>query len=185
MKRILIAKMTHRRRAATAVSVLVTLPAVVGFAALTIDVAVLHGTPADLQNAAETATRAAASELASDTTMQVRMGVEYTDTTSMLQVSAVEKASDVSALNQSFGRTHTAIEFDDVAMGSINLDSAGEPLRTGVSGLEGPRMWNRKRATRIVGCGFSPSVAVVVVSGQADLPRAPAVRWGASCRCDE
>ena len=44
-----------RRRAATAVLVLVTLPVMLGMAALAIDVCVMYNTRADLQRAADAA----------------------------------------------------------------------------------------------------------------------------------
>ncbi|MGD2109479.1 MAG: pilus assembly protein TadG-related protein [Phycisphaerae bacterium] len=131
MKRILLDKLT-RRRAAAAIMTLITLPVIIGFAALTIDVAVLYGTRADLQNAADAAALAGASELASDAMMQVRMGVESGSASTLLYASALDRASDVSALIQSFGRTRTLIEAKDVALGTINLNSGTEPMHTGV-----------------------------------------------------
>jgi len=54
-----------RRRGVTAVVVVVSLPIIIGFAALTVDVAVLYNTRADLQRAADAGAMAAAAALTS------------------------------------------------------------------------------------------------------------------------
>ncbi len=56
--------LTHRRRGAVAVQVAVSMSAIVGFAALTIDVGVVYNAKTDLQRTADAAALAAASKLA-------------------------------------------------------------------------------------------------------------------------
>ena len=58
-------RVNHRRRGAVAVQVAVSMTAIMGFAALTIDVGVIYNAKTDLQRTADAAALAASSKLAS------------------------------------------------------------------------------------------------------------------------
>lgn len=119
---------TRRRRATTVILVLVTLPVILGFGALAVDVGVLYGTRADLQNAADAAALAGVSALTTAEMMQVRMAAG--ELTSVRNV-AMQEVQSIAELNDSFGASQTAVEPRDVAIGWIDLGSATSPLQTG------------------------------------------------------
>jgi len=120
---------SDRRRAASAVVALVTLPVIIGFGALAVDVGVLYGTRADLQDAADAAALAGVSALTTYEMMQVRMETaEFT--TVKYQVDEI--VHSIAYLNESFGRRQTIVEPGDIGVGWIDLNSATSPLQTGV-----------------------------------------------------
>lgn len=125
-----------RRRGATAVFVCVMMPVLIGMAALTIDVGVLHNTRADLQRSADAAAHAAALAYMSDEMGLIRSG----DGGSMAVVRA-EGNRNIDALeplNGSFGISFTGIDPGDVQFGYIDLNSATSPLDTSAD----PSTWN-------------------------------------------
>jgi Flp pilus assembly protein TadG len=122
---------SRRRRAASAILVLVTVPVIVGFAALTIDVGLIYNTRVDLQNAADAAAMAATHAMTSEAMMQVRMGTRE----SLYDVidEALTNTASISEGSRTFGGKQISIETSDVTLGWINTFSATEPLRTAVS----------------------------------------------------
>ena len=121
---------SNRRRAASAVVVLVTLPVIIGFGALAVDVGVLYGTRADLQDAADAAALAGVSALTTPDMMQVRMETAEFRT---VRHQAREKVHSIAYLNESFGRRHTTVEPKDIGVGWIDLYSATSPLQRHVA----------------------------------------------------
>lgn len=122
-------EMSNRRRAASAIMVVVTLPVIIGFGALAVDVGVLYGTRADLQDAADAAALAGASALTGPEMIQVRM--ETAEFTSV-RYQVNEKVYSIAYLNESFGRRQTTVVPEDIAVGWIDLYSATSPLQTGI-----------------------------------------------------
>lgn len=123
---------TTRRRAVTAILVVVSLPVLIGFAALTIDVGMIYTTRMDLQNASDAAALSGASALNSDAMMQLRMDA---DESVLMDVrfAALEAVELVSQLNQSFGINSTEIEDVDIRLGWIDLTSGTSELQTSVA----------------------------------------------------
>lgn len=115
----------------TAVLVAVALPVLLGFAALTLDVAQIYNVREDLQNSADSAALAAASAYITDPMLQIRLGygggAAFDDTTAF----GITEVNRVAARNQSFGMTSTAIDSADVRFGWIDLASGTSPLVTG------------------------------------------------------
>ncbi len=101
-----------RRRGAAAVMVVVTVPVLIGMAALTVDVAVMYNTRADLQRAADAAALAGASSLLSDSMLKIRLGSD----------------DGAAALNPSFGADTTVLEATDFRVGYLDLSSATSQL---------------------------------------------------------
>lgn len=119
---------SDKRRAVTAALVIITLPVLIAFAALTIDVGALYNTRADLQRAADAAALAGVSALTSDTMMQYRTTSNealYYDVTS----SATGEVDYFSAQNPSLGSNTTYIESGDIASGWLDLTSSTSPLQ--------------------------------------------------------
>lgn len=122
----------RRRRAASAILALVTVPVLIGFAALTIDVGMIYNTRVDLQNAADSAALAATHALTSEAMMQVRMKTSG-DALHDVWDQALLNIKPISDGSRTLGGTSIQIETSDVTLGWINTGSATEPLQTGVS----------------------------------------------------
>jgi len=122
-----------RRRAATAVMVAVTLPVLIGFAALTLDVATIHSVRAELQASADAAAMAAASAYVTDPMLQIRLGYGGNSELYDTKATGITEVNRVAAMNHSFGLDATAIASDDVRFGWIDLTSGTSPLNTGVA----------------------------------------------------
>ena len=122
-----------RRRAATAVLVLVTLPVMLGMAALAIDVGVMYNTRADLQRAADAAAMAGASAYTTDSMMQIRQGDDGSSLFSQVEYLADTRASGTSVLNPSFGTEVTNVAFSDIQVGWLDVTSGTSPLHVGVA----------------------------------------------------
>lgn len=122
------ANQSSRKQAATIILVVVTVPVLLGMAALTIDTGVLFSTRADLQHAADAAALAGASAYLSTEMMAVRMGAEDSLMSSVghLALAAVKR---VSIHNQSFGVQQTYIEPSDILLGWIDVKSGTSPIR--------------------------------------------------------
>ncbi len=101
-------KQTHKRRGVVVFLVLVLIPVLLGFAALTIDVGVLYNTRADLQNAADAGTLAATNILAED---RSAYGV----------AKARQAAIDIIRRHGSLGKD-LQISADDLVFGRIDYD---------------------------------------------------------------
>ncbi len=117
-----------KRRAVTAALVLLMIPVLIGFAALTIDIGAMYNTRADLQRTADAAALAGVAALTSDTMMQ------YRDTSNSALLSQVTTAATgevnyFSALNHSFGSSTMHIESGDITTGWLDVTSS----TTGVS----------------------------------------------------
>lgn len=121
-----------RRRGMTAVFVVITIPVLIGFAALTVDVGVIYGTRADLQNAADAAALAGASALTGDSMMQVRIANGESDAIYAVRASLSHSIHTVAAQNHSFGTDTTAVDPGDILLGWIDLTSGTAPLQTAV-----------------------------------------------------
>lgn len=122
-----------RRRGATAVFVVIMLPVIAGFAALTVDVGMLYSTRADLQNSADAAAMAGARALTTDDMMRLRMNAADTYAMSVVRLMVERSIAQVSRHNHSFGASQTSISPGDVGIGWLDLTSATEPLNTGAS----------------------------------------------------
>lgn len=118
----------QRRRAATAVFVLVTLPVLLGMAALTVDVAVLCNVRTDLQNSADAAAMAAAYALSSESMQKVRTGKEADSNLSAVRSIAAQEIDRLAELNHSFGAKSTLIAATDIVLGQIDVKSATSAL---------------------------------------------------------
>jgi Flp pilus assembly protein TadG len=123
-----------RRRAASAVLALVTVPVLIGFAALTVDVGVLYNTRVDLQNAADAAAMAATSALASEAMMQVRMGTSSaSESLNEVVRLAFTQTQSLPGTGYTFGGKKLGVEAADVTIGWLDTASATEPIKTGAS----------------------------------------------------
>ncbi len=119
---------SDKRRAVAAALVLITLPVLIAFAALTIDVGALYNTRADLQRAADAGALAGVSALTSDTMMQYRTTSNealFYDVTS----SATGEVNYFSAQNPSLGSNTMYIESGDISSGWLDLTSSTSPLQ--------------------------------------------------------
>lgn len=125
-----------RRRGATAVFVCVMMPVLIGMAALTIDVGVLHNTRADLQRSADAAAHAAALAYMSDEMQIIRAGDG--GSIAAVQAEGNRNIKALEPLNGSFGIEFTGIDPGDVRFGYLDLDSATSTLDTGAD----PSTWN-------------------------------------------
>ncbi len=102
---------SYRRRGVTVFLVLILIPVLLGFAALTIDVGVLYNTRADLQNAADAGALAATSMLASD---RSPAGV----------LAARNAAMEVIQKHVTLGESLTADPNADVVFGQLHFNEA-------------------------------------------------------------
>jgi len=118
---------THRR-GAVAVFTLVMLVALIGFAALTVDVGAMYNTRADLQTAADAAALAGATVYASDAMMKIRLGHGGSSAMSEVLASIGKHAEQVGLLNRSFGAAGTVVEPQDITAGWIDVESATSPI---------------------------------------------------------
>ncbi len=125
-------KITHftRKRAATLVLVVVTLPVLLGMAALTIDSGVLFSTRADLQHSADAAAMAGASTYLTTEMMAVRMGAD-SSLMSSVRYAAMREVKRVSMKNYTFGKRQTYIEPSDIVLGWIDVESGTSPIDSG------------------------------------------------------
>lgn len=131
----------NRRRGATAVFVVVTMPVMIGMAALTVDVSVLHNTRADLQRSADAAAHAAANAYLSNAMLAIRLG--KSDDFSTVKYEGMRNVKYVEKLNGSFGSDYTFIETHDIEFGYLDLDSADSALDTAAD----PSKWNAVKVT--------------------------------------
>jgi len=131
-RRIVPDQQAKHKRAATLVLVVVTIPVLLGMAALTIDSGVLFSTRADLQRAADAAALAGASTYMSNEMMAVRMGAD-SSMMSSVRYTAMREVKRVSMQNFTFGKRQTYIEPSDIVLGWIDLESGTSPIKTGVS----------------------------------------------------
>lgn len=120
----------RRKRAATLILVVVTLPVLLGMAALTIDSGVLFSTRADLQHAADAAAMAGASTYLSTEMMAVRMGADSTLMWSV-RYGAIREVKRVSMHNHTFGKRQTYVEPSDIVLGWIDIESSTAPIDAG------------------------------------------------------
>jgi hypothetical protein len=104
-----------------------------GFAALTIDVGVMYNTRADLQQAADAAALAAASSLASDAMMQVRMGADGSNMLAQIVNLSSTRADSLASMNPSFGTLTTIIESSDITRGWLDPADGTATLQTAVA----------------------------------------------------
>ncbi len=121
---------SRRKRAATLILVVVTMPVLLGMAALTIDTGVLFSTRADLQHAADAAAMAAASSFLTPEMMAVRMGAD-TSLMSSVRYGAVREVKRVSMHNYTFGKRQTYVEPSDIVLGWIDVHSGTSPIDSG------------------------------------------------------
>lgn len=121
-----------RRRAASLILVLVTLPVMFGMAALAIDVGAMYNTRADLQRAADAAALAGTSVYITDTMMQIHQGGDSSTLLAEVEYMVNERATGTSALNPSFGTEATILGLSDIQVGWIDVTSATSPIQTGV-----------------------------------------------------
>jgi len=119
-----------QKRAATLILVVVTIPVMLGMAALTIDSGVLFSTRADLQHAADAAAMAAASTYLSNEMMAVRMGAD-SSLMSSVRYAATREVKRVSMQNHTFGKQQTYVEPSDIVLGWIDVESGTSPIDSG------------------------------------------------------
>ena len=120
----------HRRRGATATFVVVTMPVLLGFAALTIDVAALHGTRTDLQDAADAAALSGASVLASDAMLQVHLEGNASSAVSVVSSTSITRIKSIASQFDTFGKENLGVENGDISLGWIDVTSATSSLVT-------------------------------------------------------
>lgn len=108
--------------------VLVTLPAMLGMAALAIDVGAMYNTRADLQRTADAAALAGASAYLTDTMLLIRQGGDSSTLIAEVDYLASNRAAGTSRLNPSFGTEATALGVGDIQTGWIDVTSATSPL---------------------------------------------------------
>jgi hypothetical protein len=121
---------SSRRRATTAALVVVTIPVLIGMAALTVDVAVMYNTRTDLQRSADAAALAGASSLLSDAMLRMRMGTDGPSDAENVAALADVRAAAFGALNPSLGTDTTIVDLEDVQIGYLDLTSGTSPLIT-------------------------------------------------------
>jgi hypothetical protein len=109
----------QQKRGATAVIVVVTLPALLGFAALTVDVGLLQNAKADLQRAVDAAALAGASAYFSDTALRK-------DDYELTQL-VTGRSQAISLQNPTLGRP-TILEAADILVGRHDFDNPSGPL---------------------------------------------------------
>lgn len=115
-----------RRRGAVAVFALVMLVVLLGFASLTIDVGTLYNARADLQNAADAAALAAASSLAEDQMLEVRITKQLSAST--VASDASKRAVSISSKLVSVGNKSVGLGAEDIVMGRIDLNSSNSAI---------------------------------------------------------
>lgn len=121
---------SNKRRAAALVMVAVTLPVLLGVAALTVDVAYLYNIKHDLQRSADAGALAGASALTSDAMMQIRMGTGSSALGNL--VSMVEDRSVLfSSLNPTLGTSTTVITTEEITLGRLDMNFATGSIQTG------------------------------------------------------
>ncbi len=117
-----------KRRAVTAALVLLMIPVLIGFAALTIDIGAMYNTRADLQRTADAAALAGVAALTSDTMMQYR----ETSNAALLSQVTTAATGDIhyfSGLNHSFGSSTMYIEPGDITTGWLDITSSTTPIQ--------------------------------------------------------
>ncbi len=118
----------ERRRGASLILVLVTLPVMLGMAALAVDVGAMYNTRTDLQRTADAAALAGASAYITDTMMLIRQGTESSTLITEIDYLASSRAAGTSRLNPTFGTETTALGVGDVQTGWIDVTSATSPI---------------------------------------------------------
>ena len=116
----------NRRRGIVAVQVAVILSVLLGFAAFTIDLGLVHIVRADLQRTADAAALAGASAFTTDDMMLIRMGTGGQDTPLVVRTIAATLAAQFASLNPTYATDTSLVEPGDVVAGWINVESATE-----------------------------------------------------------
>ena len=93
----------NRRRAVVAIQVGVASVALLGFAALTVDLGTLYNARADLQRTADAAALAGASAYVTDEMMQVRVGTAGEGALAYITALGASRAAQFSELNSTIG----------------------------------------------------------------------------------
>lgn len=130
-----------RRRGVVIAFVVLTLAALIGMTALTIDVGVMVNTRADLQNAADAAAMAGVSAMSTDAMVMVKQG-RGGSVGEVLRLAKV-RAAETSALNRSFGAKGTILEARDIQVGWLDITSGTSDIVTGGP----PAEWNAVKVT--------------------------------------
>ncbi len=107
-----------------------TLPVLLGFAALTLDVAALHGTRTDLQDTADAAALSGASALASDAMLQVHLEGNGSSAVSMVSSANLSRIKSIASQFDTFGKSSLAVESGDISLGWIDVTSGTSPIDT-------------------------------------------------------
>ena len=121
-----VARRSFRRRGVVAPMVVMMLVALLGFAALTVDVGTMYNVKSDLQHAADAAAIAGATALTGDAMMQVRQGGSDWYVYFML----AQRVHTISQSNGSLGTEHLTTQGNDIGVGWIDLNSATSPIVT-------------------------------------------------------
>ncbi|MCH7884500.1 MAG: hypothetical protein IIC01_04550 [Planctomycetes bacterium] len=120
---------SFKRRAAAVVMVAVTLPVLLGVAALTVDVAYLYNIRGDLQRSADAGALAGASALTGDAMMQVRMG-NGGSALSDLELTVEDRSIMFSGLNPTLGTSTTVITAGEITLGWLDMSLATASVQT-------------------------------------------------------
>jgi len=115
---------SRRRRAVTAVLVLVMMGTLLSLAALTVDVGMLYSARADLQRAADAGALAGASAFTSDHMLKVRLGEDVSASLAGMSSTSLARIAALSSLNPSVGLSATVVTATDVTSGWIDLASS-------------------------------------------------------------
>lgn len=124
-----VTRIGFRRRAVVAVQVAVMSVVLIGFAALTVDLAALYNTRTDLQRTADAAALAGASSYTTDDMMRIRQGNGSGEALSLVTGEARTRVVDFVQRNLTLGVSTMSIAFDDVGTGSLDLYSASATVQ--------------------------------------------------------
>lgn len=118
-----------QKRAVVAVQVGVMLLALLGMAALTIDVGQLYSARNDLQRSADAGALAGASSYTTDDMMRVRMSMGSWAAIDVVKSLAAARADEFSTVNHTLNEP-TLVAVGDIRTGWLNVRSASEPMNT-------------------------------------------------------
>ena len=120
------ARKSTRRRGVVAAFVIVMLVALMGFAALTVDVGTMYNVKSDLQHAADAAAIAGATALTTDTMMLMRQGGSDSAVHYMIR----QRVYSVSLQNGSVSTQYLSTQGGDIGIGWIDLNSPTSQIIT-------------------------------------------------------
>jgi hypothetical protein len=116
------------RRAVVAAQVAITIPVILAFAALSVDIGAMYNVKADLQRAADAAALAGASAYTTDEMMQIRMETEGLPMLAYVVDLARNRANSFSELNPTLGLSATHVQPEDILAGWLDLYSASHNI---------------------------------------------------------